>query len=317
VSSISDVACIIVAFNSVEVIDGCLSSLLDSGIPPANVYLVDNSSTDGTADHVSQNYPEITVIRSPENLGFSKANNLGANRGSSEVLLFANPDLIFLPGAVEELTGHLTSYPETGLCGPLLVDRDLRPRPESYLLPHTVPGLLLVQTYLWRPLFSLRALLDRTLKPTSPRRRTVLSGACLAVRRKDFLRVGSFDEDLFMYAEEYELCHRMREAGLGLVQAPRAKVVHLGGGSYTAGSRALFFHSLRSRDTFFVKHSGGGALVAKRVLTALGLLLRYGALRLRRSTGSGEDPATRLWEGLRPYLSSGILTREPLDFPPG
>ena len=100
---VEDVDCVIVTYNSLEVIDDCLKSLLDSGIEESKIHIVDNSSADGTVSHVADSYPEANVLRSSTNTGFSKANNMGARQGSSSVVLFANPDLVFLPGAVSEL----------------------------------------------------------------------------------------------------------------------------------------------------------------------------------------------------------------------
>lgn len=317
VFDIRSVGCIIVTFNSFRVIDGCLTSLLNSGVEPSQIYVVDNNSADETVSHISQNYPGINVTRSFENLGFSRANNLGVEESSSELIVFANPDVLFLPGAVRELIGELDSKRTTGICGPLIVDRSFNPKPESYMLPVSVLGTFLLQSGLWKPLYYARRLVDQVARSGRPRKRAALSGACLAVRREDFLQVGGFDEDFFMYAEDVDLCERVSRAGLRVVQLPTAKIVHIGGGTYT-GSRTVFFNSLRTLDALFLKNSGPGALVAKRLLVVLGLFLRWMAFRLLQQMGSKKyrELPSRLREGLRPFLSFKLLTRVPLSFPP-
>lgn len=314
-SGVRDLDCVIVTFDSAGIIDGCLDSLLEAGVEESRIYVVDNGSTDETVSYVSSRYPEVHLLQSSTNLGFSKANNLGAREGSSGRLLFANPDVIFQPGAVEELIRGLDSG-STGICGPLLVDEALSPKPESYLLPPSVSGTFLLYTYLWKPVYRVRRLIDQLTPPGSPRKRAVLSGACMAVRREDFMRVGGFDEEFFMYAEDMDLCERISRSGLEVVQLPEAKAVHLGGGTYS-GSRTVLFNSLRSRDLLITKHSGPVSLVAKRAVILLGLSLRLAAYSLLQRAGRGSYPEliSNLREGLKPFLSRKMLSRQPLEFP--
>ena len=314
--NVPDADYVIVTYNSLSVIDECLRSLADSGVELSRVYVVDNNSSDATVDHISESYFGVNVIRSPENLGFSRANNLGVRAGSSDVVVFSNPDVIFLPGAVHSLVEQLTSRRTIGICGPLLVDRDQRPRPESYLLPTSVLGTFLLYSYLWRVAYRVGEFFDRLFWPRPPRRRAALSGACLAVRREDFLRVGGFDEDLFMYFEDLDLCERILRIGLEVVQLPKARVVHLGGRTYT-GSRTVFFNSLRSMDTVLVKNSSPNTLLAKRLIVMAGLALRWVAFWLlwRAGLQKHEYLPARFKEGLRPFFSTMLLKRRPLRFP--
>lgn len=316
-SALGDVDCVIVTFNSLGVIDDCLTSLMEAGVREEKVFIVDNDSSDGTIPYVARCYPKANIIRSSTNTGFSRANNLGAQEGSSGVLLFANPDLIFLPGAAGELVAGLTSSDTAGICGPLLVDRSLSPKPESYPLPSSLSGVFLLYTYLWKPVYLARKLLDQVVRPESPRKRTVLSGSCMAIRREDFVRVGGFDEEFFMYAEDMDLCEKVSRSGLEVLQIPKARVIHLGGGTYT-GSRSVLFNSLKSRDRLILKHSDPLSLVAKRLLILLGLSLRLTAYSVLYKAGRREHRQllSNLRDGLRPFLSRRLLSRKLLDFPP-
>ncbi len=311
-----DVSFIVVTYNSRSTVNETLNSILDSGSDASQVWVVDNGSSDETVTHIIDRYPGINVVGGSQNLGFSKANNLGVRESESEIVLFVNPDAVFLPGALDALVRELRIRRTTGICGPLILDRYLRPKPESYLLPAGLLGIFLLYSWLWRPLYRARSFGDRLLKPVRPRRRVALSWACLAVRREDFLRVGGFDEDLFMYFEDVDLCERISRVGLEVVQVPGAKVIHLGGGTYT-GSRAVFFNSLRSMDAVLVKNSGPKALLAKRLMVMAGLALRWAAFWLLWRAGSKkyEDLPVRLKEGLRPFLSPRLLASEPLSFP--
>lgn len=306
-------ACIIVTFNSSAVIDDCLTSLLSSGVELSQIFMVDNGSSDDTIAHVSQHYPGVNILNTLGNQGFSKANNFGVDHSSSELLMFVNPDVIFLPGAVEELI-KTVSRDKVGICGPLLVNRQVRPKSESYLLPSTVVGLLLLQTYLWKPMYLIRRLFDQLCEPMSVRKRSVISGACMVTSRKDYLEIGGFDERFFMYAEDMDLCERFSQASLGVVQAPAAKVIHIGGSTYV-GSRSAFFNSLKSRDALFLKHSATmPSLITKRLLAMIGLLMRWTMCRIRSNSAKDKDLAICLAEGLRVFFSWRLLTRKPLDF---
>lgn len=308
--------CIIVSYNSLGVIDACLTSILDAGVEARRIHVVDNASSDGTVEHLTGEYPGLDVEQSRENLGFSRANNLGARRASSDVLVFVNPDTEFLPEALDALSKEVSNSRKVGVCGPLILDRNLRPKPESYLLPTNVLGTLLLQSYLWKPIYCLRKFLDPYRSPYKPRRRAALSGACLVIRRDVFFRVGGFNESLFMYAEDVELCARIAQAGLDIVQVPAARMIHLGGSTYT-GSRATFFNSLKSLDLVFLQGSSLPTLVVKRFLVASGLSVRWLAFRLLTEMGSGryDEAATSMLEGIKPFLSFKALRRKPLDFP--
>lgn len=312
----ADLSCIIVTYNSTKVIDDCMVSLLESGVESSQIYVVDNGSSDGTPAYLSQRYPGTHVIENSENLGFSRANNLAIRESTSDFLMFANPDVAFLPGSVDNLLEELTSSNETGICGPLIVDDRLRPKPESYLVPPNIRGLLLVQTYLWKPVYRVRSLLDQLLQPTRPRRRDALCGACLVVRRRDALKVGGFDEDFFMYAEDVDFCERISQAGLDIIQVLSAKMIHKGGNTY-AESPTVFLNSLKSRDDLFLKNSSLPELVSKRLLVMLGLCLRWAAYSLLKY----RDPkkygslTSRIQEGLRPFFTGRLASRKPLGFP--
>jgi len=315
-SGVESLSCIIVTYNSLNTVDECLASLLASGLSAPQIHIVDNNSVDETVPHILRNYPGVEVIRSPENLGFSKANNLGVRESLSELVMFANPDVIFLPGAVEELVQALTVRRATGICGPLILDRDLCPKPESYLFPVSVLGTFLLQFHLWKLAYHAYKSLDQILRLKHPRRRAALSGACMVVRREDFVRVGGFDEDLFMYGEDFDLCEKVLQAGLEVVQVPAAKIIHIGGGTYT-NSRAVFFNYLKSLDTLFLKNSDPLSLVVKRALVMIGLSTRWSVFKLLQRMGLKEykEISSRLEEGLLPFLSSKLLHRTPLDFP--
>ncbi len=311
---------IIVSFNSRQFIGACLESLASFGVPSSRTYVVDNGSVDGTVDYVSRRYPEVSVIQNAKNLGFGKANNVGVGEGHSDILVLVNPDVVLLPGAARKLVEELAMRKATGICGPLFIDGKLRPKPESYLLPQNVVGTALMQLHLWKPVYWWQYLVDRIHPPHVRRRRSALSGACLAIRRGDFLRLGGFDESMFLYSEDLDLCRRVHRSGLDVVQIPSSRVVHFGGGDRTGGHRVefstLLLNQLASREILLSKHSNLSSLIAIRFLVALGLFLRWSAYRTFAFNSSlrKREMSDSLWQGLRPFLSLGLLKRKPLRF---
>jgi GT2 family glycosyltransferase len=112
-------AIVIVTFNSMDEIDGCLQSLVGHTDPfPTTITVVDNASSDGTVAHIRERWPSVSVIESGANLGFAKANNLGIRSTQSEFVLLMNPDTVAPPAAIQTLVRSLASHPEAAIAGP-------------------------------------------------------------------------------------------------------------------------------------------------------------------------------------------------------
>ena len=130
---------VIVSYRSRELLRECLDSLrANPPSCPMSVVVVDNASGDGTAAMVATDYPEVDLIASAENLGFARATNLGARRGSSPYLLALNPDTAVTAGALDTVISALESHPDVAVVGPRLElpGRRARPRGEA-LLSHS------------------------------------------------------------------------------------------------------------------------------------------------------------------------------------
>src|SRR5437588_6465364 len=137
-----DVTVCIANWNCRELLRGCLESLHDR---PQGVRLeavvVDNASTDGAADMVARDFPEVVLVRNSENAGFSRANNQAAARATGRYLFFLNNDTVVPAGTLRRLVAYAEAHPEIGLIGPRL--RDGRGRPQiSYRRRPTVAALL-------------------------------------------------------------------------------------------------------------------------------------------------------------------------------
>jgi len=230
----AELTVIVVSYNTREMTLACLRTLLDSpGGRGARVLLVDNLSSDGSADAVREAFGErVEVVEPGENLGFAAANNLAAERTETEWLLLLNPDTEVKGDAVGELRRFAEANPGRGIYGGRTVFADGSPNPSSCWMRPT-PWSALCQA-----LGLTRLRRSRFFNPEQPdawrarpERVDVVSGCFFLIERDLWERLGGFDEAFFMYGEEADLCLRARALGARPSVTDAAVIVHHGGAS--------------------------------------------------------------------------------------
>ena len=263
-------AVIIVTYNSIAEIDGCLQSLVGHTAPfPTEITVVDNASPDRTAAHVRAKWPTVTVIESGGNVGFSRANNLGIRATDSEYVLLLNPDTVAPPGAIPTLVRGLASHPDAAVAGARLLDE--RGFPElswgAPLNPWNELGQKILSGLYHRKVRSIVRYVDRL----SRRAREVswVSGACMVVRRADLLAVGLFDERFFMYTEDVDLCLSMTRRGRKVLYVAAAEVMHYRGRSASRNSE-LARRRQQSHIAYYEKNVPMWAPALRAYLRTLG-----------------------------------------------
>lgn len=264
------VSVIVVSYNSRAVLPACLRSLWQH--EPAvrtgefEVLLVDNASTDGSADAVDGDFPWVRLIRSAQNLGFGKANNLAATRAAGRYLFLLNPDTELRMPAIRALLAFMEdpAHGRIGAAGALVEDEHGRPGTAAGNFP-TLRSLL-------------RDLLPSRLAPYRLQVRgggagyrlvDYVSGADLFVRREAFAAAGGFDPDFFLYFEETELQHRLARLGWQRALVERARIMHrcAARAYHDSIERIRLFE--RSRLLYYRKTQGVAvALLAKLLLVA-------------------------------------------------
>jgi GT2 family glycosyltransferase len=225
-------AIIIVTYNSRAEIRGCLESVLrQAQAGTTTVTVVDNSSPDGTANHVRATWPVVQVIDAGGNVGFSRANNLAVRATSSDYVLFLNPDTVVRSGAISTLVNAVETDSSIAIAGPRMVDVD--GMPEISWGPAISPWGEFRQKRLMNGYARRLPRLVDYVTALSRRDRDVewISGACLLARRRDLEAVGLFDERYFMYTEDVDLCIGVRDRGRRVRYVADAEVVHLRGRS--------------------------------------------------------------------------------------
>lgn len=215
----SFVTAIVVTFDSAEVLPECLGSLREAGVA---TIVVDNASADRSVAVAEK--LGTTVIRNARNEGYGRANNIGARAAKSEFLLIVNPDVAIQPGSVAELLAAARRYPEAGFFAPRIVEPSGRVffQPRSLLAP-----------YLRNPKGAL-------VLPEGDACAPFLSGACFLIKRDLFLRLGGFDESIFLFYEDDDLCRRVADHSPALIYVPSAEAIHGRGRSTSSGPGRVF-----------------------------------------------------------------------------
>jgi hypothetical protein len=240
-----ELSIIIVSFNARADLERCLESL--HAAPPAaphEILVVDNGSTDGSAD-AARRWPRVQVIQANGNLGFARANNIGIRASGGATLLLLNSDTVVPPGAIDRLLAELNRHPDVAVAGPRLVDGG--GRAELSFGRMISPWNELRQKRLARSAM-VEAL---TREPQYP---DWVSGACLLVRRADAEAVGGLDERYFMYTEDVDFCAAIRARGRKILFVAGVEVVHLRGRSAASAPAATREHYRLSRLAFYEKH---------------------------------------------------------------
>jgi len=204
---------IIVTHNSRDDVARCIQSLHQDRAD-YEIVVVDNASSDDCGEYVTQNFPNVRVIRNPVNSGYGGGNNVGARVARGEVLVFLNPDTIVQPGWCAALVEAL-GEPDVGLATAMILLRDDPTRVNAFGNQMHVSGLT-----------ECRGLGDHRDAYTSVEDVTAVSGAAFAIRRDVFEDLGGFDEDFFLYLDDTDLSMRARLAGYRCVGVPSSAVYH-------------------------------------------------------------------------------------------
>ncbi len=285
---------VFLTYNARDTALECVAHLQEPEV--ASIVVVDNASSDGTADAIRAAYPDATVIALDEPTGLAAGLNRGAQLGSAPFVLYLNDDAFATPGAITRLLDTLRGREDAVAAGGRLVDpaslqTQDRYRPQPFPTPATVVARLLGLERLWprNPWTGrhLREMLgdDATVEVDQP------AGACMLVRRPATERIGGWDERYWFWYEDVDFSRRLAPHGTQLY-VPAAPFRHVGGATakrlnMAAGHARYYYGALQYARTHFTRV--GRAQVA---LTMLAVSLARAALSLRR-----DRPAVKVYLG--------------------
>ncbi|HEY6758595.1 MAG TPA: glycosyltransferase family 2 protein [Baekduia sp.] len=224
----ADLAIIIVSTNEARWLTPCLSTVFaNAGTATLDIVVVDNSSTDGTPELVATQFPKARVVTS-ENKGFAHANNRGAMTCSARYVLFLNPDTEVVDGTFGELVDAMDARPRVGLIGVKQITGDGELFPTIRRFPNAARALgdaLALERWPTRPAFLGERVLDMSVYEREVECDWT-SGSYMLARREALLSAGLMDERFFIYAEEPDLCLRLKRAGWEVRHLPTMTIIH-------------------------------------------------------------------------------------------
>ena len=268
---------VVVTHDTRELTLRCAESVLaagDAGEARISLTVVDNASSDGTAEALAERFPPARVLRNAENLGYGAACNQGLAGGSGEVVLILNSDIYARPGAIGRLAAYLAGDPDHVAAGGRVVDpgservqvgHNVRAFPR--LAPQAAQMLGLERAWPANPVSRGYLCLDldyaRTQDVDQP------AGSCFAARRVDFDAVGGFDEGFYYWYEDVDLARRLRDRG-PIAYVHDATFEHVGGATFAQWERPEAILSwYPGLFRYFERHRPRGEVRALRALAAV------------------------------------------------
>jgi N-acetylglucosaminyl-diphospho-decaprenol L-rhamnosyltransferase len=266
----------IVSYRTPVLLNRCLEAIAaERREVRLEVTVVDNGSSDESAEMVEACFPWATVLKNPRNVGFAAAHNQSLKEANAPYWLVLNSDAAPAPGALRTLIDFMRANPGVAVAGPKLRHPSGAVQPSRRRFP-TLATLFLESTQLqrfWPNNTVLRRYYVEDRSDDEPQEVDWLVGACLCVRASAAQQIGLFDERFFMYSEELDWCRRFRAAGWRVAYLPSAEVVHLEGGSsrLDLAARDRLFQT--SKLAYAAKWHGRAAALALRGY----LILEYAA----------------------------------------
>ncbi len=321
------VTVVVVSYETKDALVRCVDSVRRHADLEFELRIVDNASSDGSADAVQERKPKVKVIRNETNVGFARAANQGYRAGEAPYVLFLNSDAQLEPGTLPLLVSRMESDPTMGAIGPQI----------------RRPGGLIELSFgsdlsLWKEAEQRRLVRGLRLgradvvdeverlcsKEWSP---DWLSGACLLARRKALNAVDGFDERFFLYEEDADLGLRLRREGWWLLFTPATRVVHQAGMSARAAAASSRLAYERSHVLYYDKHRGRAeTLLLRKYLASTAALSWFGSLGPGAERRSARDlAAKRFSQALKPVAPlppadqrhpEGVQLRTRLKDPP-
>lgn len=249
---------VIVNYNVKHFLEQCLLSVKEAseGID-AEIYVVDNHSSDGSVEMVREKFPEIHLIANTENIGFSGANNQALQLVTGEYVLLLNPDTVVEKETFRKCIAFMDRTEDAGGLGVKMVNG------KGEFLPESKRGLPL-PTVAFYKIFGFSRLFPKSrrfgsyhltyLDENKIHAVDVLSGAFMLLRKSVLDKTGFLDEDYFMYGEDIDLSYRITQSGYKNYYYPETKIIHYKGESTKKGSLNYVFVFYRAMQIFARKH---------------------------------------------------------------
>jgi len=257
-----ELSIIIVSWNVKDLLKKCLESIFASqGNFNSEVIVVDNASTDRTAEMVRVKFPQVKFLANEKNIGYAAANNLGFAQSSGKYILFLNPDTVILDNTLEKMLEFVKGNDKIAIagCKHLNPDKTLQPSIRRFPTVTAIVLILLKIAKIFPDLPALRHYFARDFDYNRLQIVDQVAGSFFFTKREILQKIGPFDEQFFTWFEEVDLCRRAKAAGWQVWYNPTAEIIHVGGQSFkqqlVLKNQKIFF---QSAWRYFRKNGFGG-----------------------------------------------------------
>lgn len=272
-----DLSIIIPNYNTKKLLDRCLESIytsLGTSKISFEIIVIDNSSKDASVKLLNTKYPRTVTVLNKKNLGYGKANNQGIRKAKGNYVLLLNTDVKVLDNAISKLLNFIKLH-EHAFVGGKLHNEDHSVQSSSGPM-YTLP-IIFLMLFLKGDTFKVTR-----FSPNVTRQVDWVSGACLMGAKNDFLNVGLFDEDIFMYMDEIDLLYRAKNKGYQVYFNAEAHFVHTGAAS-SKTRKTPVVNIYRGLMYFYTKHR---SIMEQWTLRLMLKIKAYAAVFLGKITGN-------------------------------
>ncbi|MCX8105113.1 MAG: glycosyltransferase family 2 protein [Ignavibacterium album] len=272
-----DVSVIIVNYNNFNLLRNCLESLYKHTHDlEFEVIVVDNGSSEAGLENICSTYDNLILIKNKENLGFSKANNIGLSLAKGKYVLFLNNDTIFKENSIKKILDYAQETKNVIIgCKLLNVDESWQQSTANFptILNSWSSNFFLYLLFPNSPKLNKYYLKNRNIKEITEV--DYVLGAFMFGLRKDFIDLNGFDERFYFYSEDIDLCYRYKKMGGKIILFPFTSIIHIGGASVESNHWFKIKNKFISEIQFFQKHSSGLSFFLSIIPMYLGNLIRF------------------------------------------
>ncbi len=266
-----DVSVIIVTYNSAQVVNACVDSIINNNHDTeVEILIVDNGSTDDTCEIITRNYPDITLISGHGNLGFAAGNNIGLKAAKGRHFLVLNPDTEISSGALRTLTNYADIHPKVGMIAPHVINPDGTLQHSTFRFPDMAQAFF----GFFEKLVPIDSTLNGRYRPEEyEKERGVehILGAAIFVQRALWEQIGGMDENYQLYFEETDWCYRAHKQKWGLQYLPTATIMHRGAHSTIANPERNSVLFAQSQSRFYRTNLGLFSYLILKLITMIGI----------------------------------------------
>lgn len=269
--NVVDVSVIIVNYKTPLLVINAIESIFSyTKSISLEIFVVDNASGDDSKNILTNHFGDkICYIGLQENIGFGRGNNAAISIASGKYVFLLNSDALLMNNAIEILYNYLDSNLHVGACGCNLYNEDGSSQPSFTLFYNSIRSY--VNRIFGYKFGDAKTVFNYTQKPMKV---SVIFGAAMMIRKSVLGKVGAFNPNFFMYAEEEELCYRIHKAGYLLMNIPTARIKHLDGRSSQFVERRELMRREGLRTYFKLTHSSFYFSIIK-ILDKIFILSRY------------------------------------------